>query len=200
LDTVIGGISIYLGYRLFLKLPEKTDSQGKVVLPGNISIYLSRVGPGVFFALFGAAVIALSLHHTIQYTVEPKEFEVAQTSQTKVTYKGATADNPDATFTDLEHRRSLLRPSLFWLNQLPNQVSGFKNEEGMLNMQLQLPTIKLELLGKVWGPDWCGFDTFAQWVNRGTEAPLPAGQRDVLLRAAIIYVQGGGRCDAVLLD
>lgn len=61
LDTVIGGISIYLGYRLFLKLPEKTDSQGKVVLPGNISIYLSRVGPGVFFALFGAAVIALSL-------------------------------------------------------------------------------------------------------------------------------------------
>ena len=57
LAVVIAGISIYLGYRLFLKLPDKTDSEGKFILPGNISIYISRVGPGVFFALFGAAIL-----------------------------------------------------------------------------------------------------------------------------------------------
>jgi hypothetical protein len=48
LDAAIGGLSIYLGYRLFLRLPDKTDSQGKIILPGKISIFLSRVGPGVF--------------------------------------------------------------------------------------------------------------------------------------------------------
>src|SRR6516225_4934007 len=74
LDVLIGGISIYLGYRLFLALPEKTDSNGKFVLPGNISVHLSRVGPGIFFALFGAIVVALSLHDSIQYRDPTMQF------------------------------------------------------------------------------------------------------------------------------
>ncbi len=175
LDAIIGGVSIYLGYRLFLKLPEKMDSQGKIVLPGNISIYLSRVGPGVFFALFGAAVIALSLHHTIQYSVEPGESDVAQVSQTKISYQGATADTTNQKQVELENKRSLMRPSFYWLNQLPLQLKDFQNDEDRLNMQLRLPAVKLELISKVWGPDWCPFDAFEQWVNMGGEPTLPAG-------------------------
>lgn len=177
LDAAIGGISIYLGYRLFLKLPDKTDSQGKIILPGNISIYLSRVGPGVFFALFGAAVIALSLHHSIQYSAEPGETIAVNAPQKKVTYLGVTADRGESDPAELAQRQSLLRPSLYWLNRLPQQISGFKSDQGRLDMQLQLPAIKLELLGKVWAPDWCAFETFEQWIRHGAEAPLPAGCR-----------------------
>src|SRR4051812_39391121 len=57
LGVVIGGMSVYLGYSLFTKLPDKTDSSSKLILPGGISIWLSRVGPGLFFALFGAAIV-----------------------------------------------------------------------------------------------------------------------------------------------
>jgi hypothetical protein len=84
-------------------------------LPGNISIYLSRVGPGVFFALFGAAVIALSLHHAIQYKAEPDEAAVAEASQKKVTYIGITADRSEFDPAELAQRQSLMRPSLYWL-------------------------------------------------------------------------------------
>ena len=48
LAVVVGGMSVYLGYRLFIKLPEQMDSSGKVVLPGGISVFVSRIGPGVF--------------------------------------------------------------------------------------------------------------------------------------------------------
>ena len=40
LGLLAGGLCIVLGYRLFVKLPEKTDSSGKVVLPGGVSIWL----------------------------------------------------------------------------------------------------------------------------------------------------------------
>src|SRR5207245_1619184 len=73
LAVIIGGLSIYLGYRLFIKLPEQKDSEGKVVLPGDISIFFSRVGPGVFFSLFGAAVVVVSLRQGLELDRTSKE-------------------------------------------------------------------------------------------------------------------------------
>ena len=65
--VMIGAFSVYLGYALFIKLPEKTDSEGKAILPGGISIYFSRVGPGVFFALFGTLIIIYAIITQIQF-------------------------------------------------------------------------------------------------------------------------------------
>src|SRR3984885_4131844 len=70
LGLLAGGLCIVLGYRLFMKLPDKTDSSGKVVLPGGVSIWLSRVGPGLFFALFGAAIVAYSFTSAVKVTNE----------------------------------------------------------------------------------------------------------------------------------
>ena len=55
------GSAIYLGYRLFRDVPQMTDSSGKVVLPWNVSVAVTRVGPGVFFALFGVVAVGTSL-------------------------------------------------------------------------------------------------------------------------------------------
>src|ERR1051325_5192351 len=64
--VIFGGLSIFLGYRLFLKLPERADSSGKLVLPGDISVFISRVGPGVFFCLFGVAVLVMALQNGLE--------------------------------------------------------------------------------------------------------------------------------------
>jgi len=66
LAVIIGGIAVFLGYRLFLKIPESHDSAGQITLPWNITVILSRVGPGVFFALFGAGVVAFSLYKGLE--------------------------------------------------------------------------------------------------------------------------------------
>lgn len=37
LGVLIGGVSVFLGYRLFAKLPDKTNSAGKLILPGGVT-------------------------------------------------------------------------------------------------------------------------------------------------------------------
>src|SRR5262245_48131492 len=64
-----GALAIWLGYRLFLSMPLAEKGTGKLQLPGGISIFISRVGPGVFFALFGAGVLAYGLHQAVQLEV-----------------------------------------------------------------------------------------------------------------------------------
>ena len=66
--VLIGGGSIYLGYRLFMALPElSADGEGKFELPGGVSIYVSRVGPGIFFALFGTALVGLAFINVLTW-------------------------------------------------------------------------------------------------------------------------------------
>lgn len=62
-----GGMSIYLGYKLFFHLPNQTDQNGEIELPG-IKVVLSRVGPGVFFLVFGAFILITNLHQGIETT------------------------------------------------------------------------------------------------------------------------------------
>jgi hypothetical protein len=58
------GMLIYFGYRLFLSLPGKRGrdgGSGEFSLGAANKVKLSKVGPGVFFAVFGAGLIAYSL-------------------------------------------------------------------------------------------------------------------------------------------
>jgi hypothetical protein len=60
-SVLIGGFTIYLGYRLFSVTPKDKSSAGTVTLPGGFKINLSRVGPGAFFALFGGILLGIAL-------------------------------------------------------------------------------------------------------------------------------------------
>src|SRR6266478_4239805 len=74
LGVLLGGLLIYLGYRLFLSLSAKRGrdgGSGDFTLAGGNKIKLSKVGPGVFFALFGAGLIVFSLVRPVSLTVSP---------------------------------------------------------------------------------------------------------------------------------
>jgi hypothetical protein len=64
--VMIGGMAIYLGYRLFFTI-DGGAGNARVSLPGDVTIMISRVGPGVFFALFGTLVVAASFYYAIKY-------------------------------------------------------------------------------------------------------------------------------------
>src|SRR3982750_4800455 len=71
IGVIIGGLLIYFGYRLFLSLPGKRGgdgSSGDFAIPGGTKLKLSKVGPGVFFALFGAGLIVFSLTRSVSLT------------------------------------------------------------------------------------------------------------------------------------
>ena len=73
--VLVGALAIYLGYSLFLRMPNaakgKQDGEGKIELPGGVSIFLTRVGPGIFFALFGIAVIGYSVTRPVSLDFPP---------------------------------------------------------------------------------------------------------------------------------
>jgi hypothetical protein len=48
-----GALSIWLGYLLFRAVRATGESDAHIKLPGDVTVMLTRVGPGVFFALFG---------------------------------------------------------------------------------------------------------------------------------------------------
>jgi hypothetical protein len=70
--VVCGGIlSIYLGYLLFHIAVLKQESAGKFK-SALFEFTATKVGPGVFFALFGAYILYGSLNHPITTNVGPR--------------------------------------------------------------------------------------------------------------------------------
>ena len=75
LSILIGGMLIYFGYRLFLSLPGKRGrdgGSGEFSLGGANKVKLSKVGPGVFFAVFGAGLIAYSFAKRTKFPTRRK--------------------------------------------------------------------------------------------------------------------------------
>jgi len=76
----LGGIlSVYLGYRLFIVASVNTDSGGSFK-SALFSASLTKVGPGVFFALFGAYVMATSVTTQIDIKTEPSSHAAVRQS------------------------------------------------------------------------------------------------------------------------
>jgi len=180
LAVLIGGLSVYLGYNLFLHLPEQTDSAGKIVLPGNISVYLSRVGPGVFFALFGVVVVALSLYKGIIYSDSEHDYFGAGAPATGAPATGryysglgetATKGNRQA----LERTRILLRRDLLFLNTLTTLLQPNLSNEKQTEIDLTLPRIKLSLMKPAWDQDWGDYMEFEKWALEESENSPPPG-------------------------
>jgi len=90
-STVIGGFSIFLGFYLFKIVPHIDTGEGKFKFPGG-SIHLTRTGPGVFFALFGATIVFCSFYFPIEYSREGMLAE-NQSGQPGVVFSGLSPEH-----------------------------------------------------------------------------------------------------------
>lgn len=168
--VIIGGLCIYLGYRLFLHIPEEKEGAGKIILPGGISIYISRVGPGVFFALFGAIIVAFSIYQGIVYFRNVPHIG----SSLQEYYTGLTQPSLDGEgMTD--RRRRELRLEMEFLNTLPLILKTELSEQQKREVEYHNRSIKLALMKTVWGSDWGEFDQFKLWVESGMPDSVAKG-------------------------
>jgi hypothetical protein len=176
----IGAWAIYLGFRLFLDVPELRDSAGKVVLPWNISVAMTRVGPGVFFALFGVAAVGLSLMRPLE--IGPGGAKGAENDGRSASIRYAAAP----ALGDRDERanaRALLRREMAALNTLPRQLRADLAEDEREFIERRLRRVKLALMRPVWGEPDEGFGdiaAFEQWVDAGEPEPPPQGMAGAL--------------------
>lgn len=69
LIVLFGGLSIVLGWNLFragVVADQRADLEG-----ASFTVRLIRVGPGVFFALFGAGILVMAMSTVIEVRVTP---------------------------------------------------------------------------------------------------------------------------------
>lgn len=192
LVVLFGGLAIVLGYRLFLHVPERVEGAGKITLPGGVSIFLTRLGPGAFFALFGATVIALSFRFTLSQSTEARVSTLASTGDSvpvssyrnETTYFSQSSDLGEET---LAMERAQLRGHLFLLNRLDDLLRSDLAPEQRADLESAIPRIKLAAMRSVWSDEWGDFARFRQWVEQeGASGPPPDG----LAQAAAFFRHG----------
>jgi hypothetical protein len=176
LGVLIGGFTVYLGFRLFLALPRKTDSSGRVTLPGGVNIYLSRIGPGAFFAIFGCTLVAISFLQQVRVDrvrhTTPEETTSAVTEE-KQSYLGAGSAVQGASAEQRAIQLKDVRTTLASLNQFAPPRLEQMPASDRNTLRLALEQSKLALVGSVWDSSWGSYSAFREWVRGGRLTPLP---------------------------
>ncbi len=179
--VVIGGMAIYFGFRLFQEVPEHKDSSGKFVLPWDVSIVMTKIGPGVFFALFGVGAVCL----TLMRPLEISSHEPAHSSEKEMEKSIRYIDEPSS-FDDHAARsdeRALLRKEIAALNTIPHLLRPNLPEHELNSTKRCLARVKFLLMRPVWGKKEDGFgdiSKFDEWVQSREQDPLPKGFNNAL--------------------
>lgn len=172
--VLFAGMAIYLGFRLFLVVPEHKDSTGKFKLPWDISIAMTRVGPGVFFALFGVAAISIAL-------IQPMKIDSQESAKSgtggkyQVSYMGEKMISDQSARADA---RALLRKEIAVLNTIPRLLRSELPAYEQDSIKRGIARVKLLLMKPVWGENDEGFgdfSSFEQWVQAGEIGSAPPG-------------------------
>jgi hypothetical protein len=185
--AVLAGIlAIWVGYRLFALVPDRKEGQGKLSLPGGFEFIASRIGPGIFFALFGAGLIAYSVTKPVSFS-QPAEVladagsgPVGQSvTFSSIGQRGGTGPGGPAALP----RGSLPRETVIgtlddWAAvEQPGIAAGLR-----VDRALALREAKLAMLREVWDENaWGPYDAFHRWiaVAAGTGTP-PAGSEQAV--------------------
>lgn len=178
----VGCIFVYLGYRLFIKVPTKEDSEGKFTLPRGWGIHLTRVGPGVFFALFGTAIVVASFLNPISYE-EEIEANINGLTRKRLAVRGATPEfNLDVTKYERQAQRNLRQRDIAVLNDLPDQLSPNLDARRRTDIKLAIPRIKLAIMETVWDEEyWGSYSQFKVWVLGGAMGTPPDNPKEAVL-------------------
>lgn len=186
LATLLGGFFSWLGYRLFLDVTSKQNSSGEFKLPSGVGVHLTRVGPGVFFALFGAVIVCYSFYSRV--TIDRSEtrsgkphFSMVADSErqpgghppssageekVRKTFTGL-AGQDQAAQQELLFRRNEYGEYIAFLNRLNTNLEARGEASELRDYKRMLPQIKLAVVENVWGKDWGSFTAFQDWVNKG---------------------------------
>jgi hypothetical protein len=185
-----GLLSIYLGFRLFLALPEVEPGAGRIKLPGGISIYLTRVGPGVFFSLFGSLIIALSFYFGVTASESqgvPLESQLTgQPVGTQRSFTGAAAEGAGTDPQSRQVERATVERMIRDLNRMPGLMRADLAPRDRDLVQT-LDHTKVRLMREVWDAEaWGDYGAFELWWRAG------AGDDHAPQIAAAVAVFGAG--------
>ncbi|MFV0593567.1 MAG: hypothetical protein ACK5M7_19505 [Draconibacterium sp.] len=181
LALAIAGICIILGFLLFLFAPD-APTEGTANLEwANKKFMMANVGPGVFFALFGAVNTVYSIvtqaktRKTITNNNEQQtETTTFQLLQTPAKQSGASV-NLRANYQKDFRTYSRILEKLNSGETIPDNLR--------LEFETTLNNTRQSLMASVWDEQWGDYPDFDNWLKRGCPEPVP----DKILEAAKFF-------------
>ena len=171
--VLVGALAVYLGYCLFRNIPTANKAEGKLVLPGGVSIFLTRIGPGVFFALFGIAVIGYSVAQPVRLDLP----NVAVFSGF-----GQRSDQPPPPASALvagpEPERIVAK-----LNGLVLEARQRLDPPVAAEFEAAVRSAKYSVMLGRWNPEWGDRAAFERWARENGDKDPP----DRLAPAAMVF-------------
>ncbi|MFN4087753.1 MAG: hypothetical protein ACK4QW_01755 [Alphaproteobacteria bacterium] len=187
--VVVGGacLAIWCGYRLFLAMPSRERGSGKLDLPGGVSIHVSRVGPGVFFTLFGAVILGLALHYGISLSA-PQRLPDGAAAASPFSYSGIGATAPSVPDRPDPARVTAVAVTVERLGAAEAALDPGVDPFLRGDIERALRTARAELLASVWvEADWGPLPAFRRWLAEGEPDPVPPA----IARGVAAYRAGG---------
>ena len=174
--VLVGALAIYLGYSLFLRMPNaakgRQDGEGKIELPGGVSIFLTRVGPGIFFALFGIAVIGYSVTRPVSLDFPPPTTVASAGGLhfSGITESGAARNTaPLAEIAGPEAKIVVAR-----LNGIYQKTQSQLNTVEAAELAQIIRAAKFAVILGGWKPEWGDRAAFERWAHEhGDQDPPP---------------------------
>ena len=179
LSILIGGMLVYFGYRLFLSLPGKrgpNGGSGEFSLGRSSKLKLSKVGPGVFFAIFGAGLIAYSF-------ANPMKVNIPGAAPNATTTPGATSAGTGAvaaagfsyvgavsapeTDEDRPRMRTETQQDIIILNRTLDSANASDRPQ----LERAIVKAKIGLMEPLWADDWGELKDFRDWLAKGGRPP-----------------------------
>lgn len=157
--VAVAALCIYLGYKLFKIVPDRHEGEGSLSL-GDLSISLSKIGPGVFFSLFGAVILFQALQSVIALDAERVEGN----------RKNGSPTAGEVTHVNLNWMGSQDKNTKIWvdrasapimiLNCLERKATGSEIEKGRITEAIH--QAKVAIMADVWQEEWGGSEAFLQ--------------------------------------
>jgi hypothetical protein len=176
--VLVGALAVYLGYSLFRHMPTVNRSEGKLELPGGVSIFLSRIGPGVFFATFGCAIIGYSVTKPVSISLPTLQGQAIEFSSIGQASSPPRAVMPVA-IAGLEPEVAVARLNGF-LAASRDTLPGPEFAE----LEQAIRAAKFALMLMHWKPEWGDRSAFEKWVRQYGEEDPPD---DLVPGASVVY-------------
>ena len=181
LQILAGVLLSVLGYRLFERVPS-SPGQAEITLSQHFKLNLSRLGPGVFFALFGAAVLVQALLSPLRLERETGAAN-AETRERVVIAGARSADATSHAASVPTLSADVLTQHMRFLNGLAAQRQSGLPMEQQVAFELGQREAKLALMQAGWNADWKDAAAFTAWARGERPAAAPDAQAIALWNA-----------------
>jgi hypothetical protein len=172
--VLVGALAVYLGYCLFRNIPSANKAEGKLVLPGGVSIFLTRIGPGVFFALFGITVIGYSVAQPMRLDLP----DVAVFSGFGQRNDPTPSSSASALIAGPEPERIVAK-----LNGLVLEAQPRLESPAAAEFEAAVRSAKYSVMLGRWKPEWGDRAAFERWARENGDKDPP----DHLAPAALVF-------------